>query len=586
MSDDRLGVSVSTGLSEQADEIITSETDWRRLANQLDVSRYRHRDGHPEWHNGTPFRPMFLAYLWAHVEQESTTGIPNRLEDNPELAEAFGFDPDDLPSESTCKPVRLRDRFDDLQSIVEITAERIREISAERGAPIGYDLGNVASGEDDDPSNRTIQRFLRKKGRHVLDELKEAVLSSMRLPRPENPVYEEDELLVLEAIAAITQTAANGGGQIMGDKKNPDPGLDDSLCEDGPSGETLLEAIKQMSVDQIADVMNFALQKIYTRAKPRLKELESNNGSRFGTRSTIALDITYVAYYGDRDEMEWVQGTPKGKGYEWCHKFATAILVGENTHYVVAVSPLGSTEYADTEAYAGNKEHSYYVGDVARRLLSTANDYVNIKTVYADREFHAADVIYTLEQLDLKYIIPAVKDDSRIQGLCDEFDQRKRGYDEDYDTPLYVKNDYVMHGSVKHGVSNTEVSTNVVVLPPDEDDEANEEDSPQPFLTNHDVSDEIPLDRRNARERIERYQNRAAIENSYSSIKDTAAWTTSKEFEVRWYHFAFGSLVYNLWLLVDFLTQDRIGAIETRKKPRVTLKRFLRWLDKEVVTLL
>lgn len=120
----------------------------------------------------------------------------------------------------------------------------------------------------------------------------------------------------------------------------------------GP-GETLLEAIKQMSVDRIATVMNFALQGMYTRAKLRLQELEHDNGLRFGTRAKIALDITYVAYYGDRDEMEWVQGAPNDKSYDWYHKFATAVIVGENTHYVVAVCPLASTEYADTQAYAG-----------------------------------------------------------------------------------------------------------------------------------------------------------------------------------------------------------------------------------------
>ncbi|MGQ3331003.1 hypothetical protein [Halorubrum sp. FL23] len=74
--------------------------------------------------------------------------------------------------------------------------------------------------------------------------------------------------------------------------------------------------------------------------------------------------------------------------------------------------------------------------------------------------------------------------------------------------------------------------------------------------------------------------------NSYSSIKDAAAWTTSKEFEVQWFHFAFGCVVYSMWLLVDFLTQERIGEIETRKKPRITLRRFLKWLDKELVALI
>ena len=41
-----------------------------------------------------------------------------------------------------------------------------------------------------------------------------------------------------------------------------------------------------------------------------------------------------------------------------------------------------------------------------------------------------------------------------------------------------------------------------------------------------------------------------------------------------------------MWLLVNFLTQERIGVVKTRKKPRITLSRFLDWLDKELVTLI
>jgi hypothetical protein len=520
------------------------------------------------------------------VEGESLSGIPHRLSDNPELARAFGFDAGDLPSESTCKPVRIRDRFSDLESTVRLASEQIQDVAAERGAPIGYPLRKVDSGrnESSEPSERTIDRLLRKEGRGVLDELKTVAIPSIPLPQSDGAIYDEDELLVLEAIAAIRRTAANAGGKKFGDKKNPNPDLSDPFYEDGPSGETLLKAMKQMSVEQIADVMNFALRKTYTRAKPRLNDLESDNGSRFGVREKVALDITYVAYYGERDEMEWVQGSPDDKSYDWCHKFATVVIVGENTHYTVGVCPLGSTEYADTSAYAG-KDRSYYVGDVARRLLSIADEYVNIKRVYADREFHAVDVIYTLEEKGLKYVIPAKTDKHRIGKMCDQFDQKKRGYAEENDVPMYVETEFPMHGRVKHGVSNTKVYTNVVLLPPDEDDDVHEEGSPQPFLTNLDVSDEISLDRRWTMEQIEGYSDRAAIENSYSSIKKCAAWTTSKEFEVRWFHFAFGCLVYNMWLLVDFLTQERIGVVETRKKPRVTLSRFLDWLEKELGTL-
>jgi len=586
VSEEELPTTISTALSEQADEIIEQNTDWIELAEKLDVTRYQRRDGHPEWREGTSFRPMFLAYLWATVEQQSFTGIPERLEKQPELAEAFGFDPNELPSKSTCRPVRLNDRFESLESVVNRSADRIREIGAERGAPIGYHLGKVESEGDDgsEPSNRTVQRLLRKKGKEVLDELKTVAIPSMSIPRPDEANYEKDELLALEAVAAIKRSAANNAGEQLGDRKNPDPDLDDPFYEDGPSGETLLEAMKQMSVDEIARVMNFALRKTYTRAKPRLRELEQENGRRFGVRAKIALDITYVAYYGDCDEMVWVQGAPEDKGYDWCHKFATAVIVGENTHYVIAVCPLGSTEFADTQAYAG-KDRSYYVGDVARRLLSIADEYVNIHLVYADREFHAADVIHTLETHGLSYVIPAVRNE-RIGRMCDRFDQLKSGYDEPNDTPLYVENDFPMHGRMKDDVGNSKVYTNVVVLPPDDDDDVHEDGSPQPFLTNLDVSDDIALDRRWTRDQVEKYQERGAIENSYSSIKEAAAWTTSKEFEVRWFHFAFGCVVYNMWLLVDFLTQDRVGVIETRTKPRITLSRFLEWLDRELITLI
>ncbi|MGQ3330681.1 transposase [Halorubrum sp. FL23] len=576
-----------TGLGKQADEIIDEGTEWIDLVDEFDTDRFERRDRYPDWHTATPFPRMFLAYVWAKAEDISLTTIPDQLEANPELATAMGFDLDDLPSESTFKPTRLDEgRFEELQSPVERGVKEIRALAAERGAPIGNDLLKTADGKDKQSlSNRTVQRLLRKKGHEVLDELKSVAIPSISLPRPDDAIYDDDELLVLEAVASIKQQAAHGSGQKLGDMKNPEPAVDDPFYEDGPSGETLLEALKQMSIEEIATVLNFALRKTYTRAKPRIRELEHGNGSRFGTRAKVALDMTYVAYYGDRDEMEWVQGAPEGKEYSWCHKFATVVIVGENTHYVVGVCPLGSTDYAATDAYPG-KDSSYYVGDVARRLLSIAEDYVDIRMVYADREFHAVDVLQTLINKRLDYVIPAKKDQHRIGPMCDQFDQLKRGYHESNDTPLYVKEDFVMHGTVKGGVSNHTVHTNVVVLPPAEDDDVHEEGSPQPFITSLDASDEVALDRRWTKQQIEQYSDRGAIENSYSSIKNAAAWTTSKEFGVRWFHFAFGCVIYNMWLLVDFLTQERIGVIKTRKKPRITLSRFLDWLDRELITLI
>lgn len=568
---------VQNPLIEQADEALCATTKWPDLARGFDVNAYQARDGHPDWHNGTPFRPMFLAYLWAIVENHSLSGIPNHLDDHPELAEAFGFVPGDLPSESTFRPVRLNDRFNNLTHILKQAGEEIRQLAAERGAPIGYDLGPTPdkSAENFEPSKRTIQRMLRRNGREVLDEIQSVVIPSFDLPRPDDPIYTKEELLTLETMATLTNTAANSAGAMFGDTKNPRPMLDDAFNTDGPSGETLLDAITEMSVAEIADEINFALEKTYTRAKPRLNDLDN-----LAESTMIAIDITYVGYYGDREEMEWVQGLPakNEKPYDWCHKFATAIIVGENIHYTIGVVPLGSVEYAANHAYLGG-DQSYYRGDVVRKLLDIASKFVDIRTVYADREFHAADAISALEDAGVQYVIPAKKD-KRVRRICERFDQQKNGYaDEKRDSELIVKDEYAMYGDVKGHVSNTRVESTLVVLPPDEDDEMHE-NSPRPFLTNVYASDVIALDRRETTRRIERYRNRGAIENSYSSIKECSAWTTSKQFEARWFHFGFACIIYNLWLLTDFLVQERIGVIETRMKPRIALKRFLRWLDR------
>jgi hypothetical protein len=569
-------------LGSQAEEIIDDETDWVTLAEELNVTHLQNRDSHPEWHPATTdFRPMFLSYLWATVQGISLSRIPEELDERADLARAFGFELEEIPSYSTFTPGRIEDRFEDLQRTVRLASEEIKNLGMERGAPLGNSVSaDFEADEDDNPSRRTIDRMLRRNGRRVLNEVEKTVLPSISLPRPEDPVYDEEELLLLETLSAINNIAVNQGGEELGDLKNPDPDDDDPFYKGGPTGETLLEAIKQLSVDEIADLMNFILKKTYLRAKPKLEELDN-----FKTNVMISLDITYVAYWGKEGRIKWLQGAPDGKEYDKCFKFATAAIVGQNSHYTVAVLPLGSSEYTDNEAYLGQQDQSYYIGDVTRQLLNIATEYVNIRMVYADREFYATDAIAALEEHNLNYIIPAPVR-KELKRKVNNFAELKRGYaDEERDEALYVEHDYSLQGKVKHKGTNASVSTNLVILPPEEDCKAR--DGAQPFITNiENVSDEIALDRRWTKRQIERYESRAAIENTYSSIKQCAAKTTSKAIEVRWFHFGFACIIYNLWLLVDFLTQERIEVIETRQKPRIKLSRFLRWVDRESTVLI
>lgn len=568
----------------QARELISDDTTWVELARVLDVERYSQRDQYPDWHSSTPFKPLFKAVLWAKTENVPLSTIPQQLSDQPELAEAVGFDVNNLPSASTFKPCRVNKRFSELEQTLSRGAENIQHIAAERGAPIGHpvDMEGYSKAPTSNPSQRSIDRKLRRQGKKVLKEVERTVFPSISLPRPDGAIYDDDELLTLETTAAITNSAANQSGEQLADMKSPDPAPDDPFYKDGPTGETLLTSVKNLSVDEIAEQINHGLQKTYTRARPKLEQLDN-----FDTDVMVALDVTYIGYWADGNEIEWLQGAPPNKEYDKCFKFATAAIVGQHSHFTVAALPLGSPGYADNDAYPAETDQSYYIGDVTRQLLDIASEHVNIRMVVADREFYSADVVDAIESENLRYIIPAPKR-KRLKRYCDDFEELKRGYaDEQDNEALYVEQDYALHGPVKHGRSNTRQSTSLVILPPEEHDPAHVRGEPQPFITNiTSVSDQTPLDRRSAKRRIERYSNRAAIENTYTSIKECAAKTTSREIEVRWFHFGFTCIIYNLWLLVDLLTQERIGVIETRKKPRIKLSRFLRWMDRQLVLLI
>lgn len=107
-------------------------------------------------------------------------------------------------------------------------------------------------------------------------------------------IYDDDGLLVLETLLGVTGTAVGGGAETYGDYVNPDPDIDDPGFADGQSGETLLEAIKDMEIDKIMAMVNQGAARVVTRAKPIVE---------FARPIMLAIDMTYIAYYGNRDEL-------------------------------------------------------------------------------------------------------------------------------------------------------------------------------------------------------------------------------------------------------------------------------------------
>jgi hypothetical protein len=553
-------------LTEQAAAVVDETTVAADLVTQLDYSRYAHEDPVADWHDSKPFEAMVGALLLQELADASDGWLHRTLAASPELAAGLGFDPDDTPSRSAISRA-WSDRLADLRSRIEASARQIRQLAAERGSPIGAPYDDGACEEPAGSSKRTVNRLLRRKTRDLLDELQTVVLPAFEFDRPADPVYDDEELLMLEACLGVTGTAANGGAETYGDFVNPDPDLDDPFYEDGPSGETLLEAIKDLSPADIAEMVNRGAARDCPRPTPRLE---------FETPLMLSIDITYMAFYGEREELVRVQGAPEDKSYDWCYKFATANVVGDNVHFAAGMLPVGHAEYHDPGAYPG-EDKSYRVGDVVRRLLDHVSDVcrTRVRRLFADGEFYATDVFSALDQRDVFYVIPAPRDD-RVERFIARMNEDPEG-----DKRVTVKTEHTVHGSVKHGVTNSSAETTLVGLPPDEN-----YDTVQVFATNLDVDDEIGLDRRWAKKQMSRYRRRGGIETAYSKIKEFAPWTTSTNFSIRLFHFGFAVLLYDLWLLVDFLVQTLIDVVEFRTKPRVTAPRFRGFLRREVSALL
>lgn len=280
---------VRTGLAKQADGILESGTDWSELGEALDASRYAHEDQYPDWHQGKDFEPMLLAVLWAKTEDESVTGLSDRLADNPNIASSFGFDVNDLPHGDTFARA-WRKRLEELQGRIERWSDVIDDMATTRGSPIG--ASGLNAEETSGTSKRTEQRLLRRKTREVMDQMGDIVYPALDLPRPENAIYGEEELKDVLTVMGMEGTAANEGAMINSDRLDilNEPGDEDPFYQDGMTGETLLNSIHELDVQQITDMVNRGAERALKRIKPY---------ADFPEPVFLAIDATYVGTTGN-----------------------------------------------------------------------------------------------------------------------------------------------------------------------------------------------------------------------------------------------------------------------------------------------
>jgi hypothetical protein len=447
----------------------------------------------------------------------------------------LGFDADHFAPDKTA-PSRTtlgrawRERFPaQLKTFIQTSAERILGVAHELGNPLG--LRELESEDKSNVSSRSEQRYIDNKAKKVTQALCEYIFPAMDLNRPENGTrYDDTAFLELQSYLGLTDTAANQGSRLF-DEETTREGS-------GPTGDTHLHYIKQFEAMEIASMVNGAIAKMVDAAK-RYYSIDRH--------VDVAIDITYIAYYGDRDEFQMAMGAPASKSYSWCYQMATVSIVGEEVKFTLGMRPLG-----------GHIPRAVLV----EQLLDIASEHVSIGTVYADAAFDSIGVMHTVEEAGFAYLIRKSSDD-RVDRFVD-------GMDHD----VAVKQTHEMKKTIRG--EKVTVTPTLVGVPSDR-----KEGATVTFVTNLMVSDATKKARGRTRRVMRRYARRWGIENSYKSIKDFLAWTTSRNTAVRVFYFGFAVILYDMWLLVDLLIQVSLDT-DQRLKPRVPARTFLNIVRKDV----
>lgn len=190
--------------------------------------------------------------------------------------------------------------------------------------------------------------------------------------------------------------------------------------------------------------------------------------------------------------------------------------------------------------------------EIVEDLLDSAMEMVKVDRVLMDKEFDSQHVLEAIADRGLTYVVP-----KRMQ--TSEKAQAKRLLQRDEDH-------YVIDRKLHLGNNEWHETT----LQYRRKKKSNRTDYGQyaVFMTNASPG------------AIAEYGKRWDIERGYKSIKRFMAETTSKDFVLRFFYFAFACLLYSVWRAVDLLVQVELTGGYNRE-PVVTAQNTLTLLRKE-----
>jgi IS4 transposase len=448
------------------------------------------------------------------------TALVEYLTKHPDLCEQIGLN--SVPDQSTLWRSWHQRFTTELQDTVETAARTILIKAQNAGVTVPREPERQSRRHgdehtDSDPDDQTIL----KQAQTVTERVSDVAFPVFSLDRGEGCEIHENAYWDLQTYLGLRENlAVNEGARSF---------VHESNRERTPLGHAHREHVRDLSIEKIREMYRQAVSRLLHRVADTVE---------FFRAGIVAVDITGDdPFTGDRtDHEDEIIGT-KEKTDEYAYQWATVQLVGNAVPIVLDARPVRK---GDTRK------------EIVEDLLNSAEAAVHVDNVLMDREFDSQHILEMLSQRGLSYVVP-----KRMQ--TSEKAQAKRLLRRDQDR---YETDRKLH------LGKNEWHETTLIYRRKEDSEYDDHRQYSVFISNCGSG------------HLTEYGYRWEIESGYKSIKRFMAATTSKNFGLRFFYFAFACLLYSIWRAVDLLVQVELTG-EYEHSPIVTADNTLTLLKKE-----
>ncbi|PHQ46016.1 transposase [Halopenitus persicus] len=483
-------------------------------------------DAHDRYAGSTSYEMETLFRLFLLKEcygWDHETALVEYLTQRPDLCDQLALE--SVPNQSTLWRSWHHRFTTDLQDTVETAARTILIKAQNAGVSVPRKLDRQSRRHNkespkSDPDDQTVL----ERAKTVTDHVSDIVFPAFSLDRGEGCEIHENAYWDLQTYLGLRENlAVNEGARSF---------IHESNRERTPLGHAHREHVRDLSIKQIREMYRQAVGRLLDR----VAETEE-----FFRAGIIAIDITESdPFTGDRAGHEdEIIGT-KEKTDEYAYQWSTVQLVGNAVPLVLDARPVRKGESRL---------------EIVEDLLDSAEELVHVDNLLMDREFDSQHVLEMISQRGLSYVVP-----KRVQ--TSEKAQAKRLLQRDQDR---YETDRKLH------LGKNEWHETTLIYRRKEDSEHDDHRQYSVFMTNCGSG------------HLTEYGYRWEIESGYRSIKRFMAATTSKDFGLRFFYFAFACLLYSIWRAVDLLVQVELTG-EYEHSPIVTADNTLTLVKKETGT--